>query len=180
MAGHGRNDVCGCGSGKKAKRCCGVTRGPGPDELAKVFLAEQARSAAVELLGITRVEFDELFEEMLDLPRRDVSLHLHLPRLLSPELEQLRDAIGGDDDGAVDRLLPPAMAQVDSPRRRADLAHAVQAFGENGRSQPQVVAVALIDLTTDESALVQSSLLEALAVSAGAARTPAGLLVAAR
>jgi len=40
--------------------------------------------------------------------------------------------------------------------------------------------VAVIDLTTASSALLRSSVLEALAVSVGAARTPAGLVVASR
>ncbi len=180
MAERGRNGLCGCGSGKKAKWCCGVRRGPGPGELAKAFLAEQRRGAAMRLLDVTRDEFDALFEEMVDLPVRDVSLQLRLPYVLSPELEALRVAITEDDDEAVDVFVDPALVQLDNPPRRAELARAVLAFAAAGRVDPQVAAVAVIDLTTARSALLRSSFLEALAVSVGAARTPAGLVVVSR
>ena len=113
MADQGRNESCGCGSGKKAKRCCGVRRGPTPVEMAKAFLAEQGRWAVMQLLETTRGEFDELFEEMLDLPVRDVSLQLRLPRVCSPELEALRAAVDDDDDEAVEVLVGPVLAQLD-------------------------------------------------------------------
>jgi hypothetical protein len=53
-------------------------------------------------------------------------------------------------------------------------------LAQAGRIEAQVAAVAMIDLTTTSSALLRSSLVEALAVSVGAARTPAGLLVVSR
>lgn len=180
MARRGRNEPCECGSGTKAKRCCGVTRGPGPAELAKAFLADERRRAVGRLLRVSRDDFDELFHEVVHLPVRDVSLQICLPRLLSPELEALRAAIDDDDDDAVDALVGPAVAQLDDPQRRAELAKAVMALAESGRVDNQVAAVAVIDLTTASSALLRSSVLEALAVSVGAARTPAGLLVASR
>ena len=46
MAKIGRNGRCGCGSGVKAKRCCGVTRGPSKDSLAVAFLMGAARDVA--------------------------------------------------------------------------------------------------------------------------------------
>ena len=49
MAQQGRNERCQCGSGRKVKRCCGVRRGPSEAELAKAFLHQQARSAALVL-----------------------------------------------------------------------------------------------------------------------------------
>lgn len=177
--GRGRNDRCECGSGEKVKRCCGVRRGPAPEELAKAFLAERGRRAAVRLLGITRDDFEGLFGEMVGLPVRDVSVQLCLPRLLSPELEALRGAIGNDDE-AVEVLVGPALAQLDTAQRRAELARAVLALADADRVGAQVAAVAMVDLTTGSSGLLRSSLLEALAVSVGAARTPAGLLVVSR
>ncbi len=134
----------------------------------------------MRLLGVTRDEFDALFEEMVDLPVWDVSLQLRLPYVLSPELEALRVAIAEDDDEAVDVFVDLALAQLDNPSRRAELARAVLAFAAAGRVDPQVAAVAVIDLTTASSALLRSSFLEALAVSVGAARTPAGLVVVSR
>ncbi len=178
MAQEGRNALCGCGSGRKVKRCCGLKRGPGPRELATAYLAEQRRAAARRLLRVSRDDFDMLFEEVVDLPIHDVSVQLRLPRLMTPELEGLAAAIDDDDEEAVDALMDPALAQVDDPERRSALAKAVLALADAGRVDAQVAAVAVIDLSCESSALLRSSLVEALAVSVGAARTPAGLLVA--
>ncbi len=180
MANEGRNAPCGCGSGIKAKRCCGMKRGPGPAELATAFLVEQRRRAAARLLRTSRDDFDELFDEMLDLPAKDVSLQFRLPRLLGPELEALRAAVDDDDDDGVEALVGAALVQVDDPMRRAELARAVLALADAGRVDRRVAAVAVIDLAGGESSLLRSSLLEALAVSVGAARTPGGLLVVSR
>ncbi len=180
MASEGRNARCRCGSGIKAKRCCVLKRGPGPADLATAFLADQRRRAAARLLGVSRDDFEELFDEMLDLPARDVSLQLPLPRLLSLELEALRAAIDDDDEEGAEALVGPALAQVDDQVRRAELARAVLALAEAGRVERRVAAVAMIDLGRDSSALLRASLLEALAVSVGAARTPGGLLVVSR
>ena len=180
MAHDGRNARCRCGSGIKAKRCCGLKRGPGPADLATAFLAEQRRRAAAKLLRVDRDDIEGLFDEMLELPARDVSLQLRLPRLLSPELEALRAAIYEDDDEDVEALVDAALTVVDDPMRRAELARAVLALAEAGRVERRVAAVAMIDRAGDASALLRSSLLEALAVSVGAASTPGGLLVVSR
>jgi hypothetical protein len=74
------------------------------------FLAEQGRRAAMRLSGITRDDFDDLCCEMLDLQVHDVSVQLRLPRLLRPELEALRAAIGEDDDEALVARVGPALA----------------------------------------------------------------------
>ena len=175
-----RNGPCGCGSGRKAKRCCGVRRGPSPAELDRAFLAEQRRRAALRLVAMAVDELRERFDEMIDLPARHVSLQLRLPRLLGPELEALREAIDEHDEEAVDSLLDVALASFDDPGRRAELARAVLALADSGRVAPDVAAVAMVDLTATPSALLRRSLLQALAVSVGAARTPAGLLVVSR
>lgn len=178
--GSGRNGPCPCGSSKKAKRCCGIRRGPSPAELAKAFLAEERRKAGSVLRGMDRDEFDELFEEMIDLPTLDVSLQADLPRLLSPELEWLRAAIEKDDDETFKAALAPALKQLDTPPRRAALARALLSLRDTQRINARVAALAIIDLETSPSALFQSSVVQALAVSVGAARTPSGLLVASR
>ena len=105
MNGSGRNDLCRCGSGKKAKRCCGTRRGPNPAELAKAFLADERRKAATVFLGADRDEFDELFDEIVDLPTLDVSVQVELPRLLTPEMEDLRVALDEDDEEAFDEAV---------------------------------------------------------------------------
>ncbi|MGH3665790.1 MAG: SEC-C metal-binding domain-containing protein, partial [Egibacteraceae bacterium] len=53
MAKTGRNQPCSCGSGRKAKRCCGVTAGPSPDQLARTWLQRQARDWAPLLADYT-------------------------------------------------------------------------------------------------------------------------------
>jgi hypothetical protein len=176
MAGVGRNDLCECGSGRKTKRCCGVRRGPGPEELAKAFLAQQGRRAARRLLSVTREDFDALFPEVLHLPEADLALQVDLPALTTREL--MRAVAAVDDADAFDAALGPVVASLDTPTRRAGLARAVIDLAEAGRVDPDVAAMAMIDLTTAESALFTASVAEAVAVFAGAARTPAGLVLA--
>ncbi|CAN5188055.1 hypothetical protein BH18ACT4_BH18ACT4_06890 [soil metagenome] len=178
MAGDGRNGPCRCGSGKKAKRCCGVRRGLGPDELAKAFLAEKGRWAAARLVGVTRNDFDELFHEVVHLPEVDLALQVELPALMTPELARARVALDDPDD--FDAALVPVVACLDTPVRRAGLARSVLDLAASGRVDPNVAAVAVIDLTTADSALFVSSVAEAVGVAAGAARTPAGLVLAGR
>jgi len=148
--------------------------------LAKAFLAEERRKAVSVLLGVDREKFDELFEEVVDLPTLDVSLQVDLPRLLSPQLERLRVAIEVDHDEAFEAAVDPALEQLDTPERRAALARAVLSLREAGRIDARLAAVAIIDLWTRRSALFQSSVVQGLAVSVGAARTPSGLLVVSR
>lgn len=180
MAGVGRNEPCWCGSGVKAKRCCGVRRGPSGPELAKAFLVEQRRASSPALRrAIDDVDdLIELYEAVSKLPRLDLSCHLRLPRLLSPELERLRWAIADDDRDEIQQALPDALAQVDSVLVRAELARAVIALRGAGRVTDEVAAAALLDLDSDADALVREALLAALAVDCGAARTPSGLVLA--
>jgi hypothetical protein len=178
MGRPGRNDSCACGSGLKVKRCCGVRRGPGPDELAKAFLAEQGRRAAARLVGVTRDEFDELFHEVVRLPEVDLALQVELPALMTPELMRAQATVEVDDPDEFDAALGPVVRSLDTPTRRAELARAVVELAEAGRLDAEVAAVAVIDLTAPDSALFTSSVAEAVGVVAGGARTPAGLVLA--
>jgi hypothetical protein len=175
----GRNDPCGCGSGRKAKRCCGVSRGPCPDELAKASLVGQSRTAAARLVDTTRDEFRELFHEVVHLPELDLALQVELPALMTPELMRAQAAAKADDPDEFDAALGPVVRSLDTPTRRAELARAVVGLAEAGRVDADVAAVAVIDLTTPDSALFTSSVAEAVGVMAGGTRTPAGLVLAA-
>ncbi len=178
MSAIGRNQPCRCGSKKKTKHCCGVPHGPSDTELARAFLATEARHAARRLIRLSEDDIHELFDEMLDLPDRHLSIQLPLPKLLSPELEALRYAIDDDDPDAADEHLQPALKRVDNPRRRAHLARAGLALADNGDIDRGVADAAIVDLDSHgSSALMRASLLHALSVSTGATRTPAGLLV---
>jgi hypothetical protein len=177
----GRNQPCRCGSKKKTKHCCGIPHGPSDTELAKAFLATEARGAARRLMRLSEDELHDLFDEMLDLPEQHLSLQLPLPKLLPPELEALRYAIDDDDPDAADEHLEAALRRIDNPRQRAGLARAVLALAASGAIDAAVVDAAILDLDSHgTSALMRTSLLHALSVSIGASRTPAGLLVVSR
>ena len=181
MSAIGRNQPCRCGSNKKTKHCCGVPHGPADAELAKAFLADEARHASRRIMLLTEDDLDELFAEVLDLPEEHLSLQLPLPKLLPPELEALRSAIDEDDSDAVDELLGAALKHVDNPHQRAGLARAVLALTDSGAIDRSVADAAIVDLDSrGRSALMGASLLHALSVSVGASRTPSGLLVVSR
>ncbi len=180
MAGVGRNQLCPCGSGAKSKRCCGVPRGPSERDLARAYLSEQCR-AAVRVLRRAIDEPDDLvglYTQVAELPRLDLRLQLSLPRILSPALERLRSAIAAEDPDGFDDALPAALAEVDSPIARAQLARAVAALRDEGRIPPDVAAAAVLDLDGVGDVMIREALVTALAVDSGAARTPSGLILA--
>ena len=177
MATRGRNQRCACGSGRKVKFCCGSQRGPSEADLAKGFLAAERRKAAQVVLALTRAELDEALEEVVELPAQELSLQVPLPRVLSPELEALRAVVDGDDREGLEAGLPAAVGQLDGPLLRAELARAVLALRDSGRVDPTLAAVAVVDLCMEPSALVEAGLVQAVAVSVGAAETPSGLVL---
>lgn len=174
----GRNDPCPCGSGRKAKRCCGVPTGPGEESLRRAYLAEQVRAALPSLIGMTELETKRLLRELVNLPALDLSLVLRLPDLLTPELGRLLDAVADDDDERLEDSFDAAIAEVDTVATRLSLAKAVVALRDTGRVEPTLAALALVDLERTQTVLA-ASLLEAAAIATGQVRTPAGLLVAA-
>lgn len=179
--GEGRNQRCSCGSGRKTKRCCGIRRGPSEADLARAWLDVEARRQARLLLRHDEDELVDIVEEMVDLPSTDISLQLSLPRVLPPELESLRAAVASEDVETVADALAPALVLIDTPPVRRSLAEAVLARRDTGRVDAPVAAAAVVELACSSvSRLVRNSLVEALAVSVGAAPTPSGLLVAAR
>jgi hypothetical protein len=177
MAQQGRNERCGCGSGRKVKRCCGVRRGPSEAELAKAFLHQQARTAALVLDSRSDDEVAALLDAAVGLPKQDVSMQLRLPGLLSPALERLRAAVADDDPDEVAAAVPAVLAEVDTPIVRAGLVRAVLVLRDAGRVSDEVAAAVLVEQASRSTELLKASLLEAVAVSVGAATTPAGLLV---
>ncbi len=177
MAKVGRNEPCPCGSGRKAKRCCGVQGGPSEESLARAFLAHASRAAAGKLRRLSDAELLDLFEELWELPAVDLSLQVELPKLLSPALNRLCDAVADDDPDS--GLLDTAVGAIDTPTERARLARAVIAQAQAKAIDERLANAALIDLGSDSRQLLRAGLLEAVAVRVGAARTPAGILLAA-
>ena len=180
MAQQGRNERCPCGSGRKVKHCCGIRRAPSEVELAKAWLQQQARSAALVLAARSDAEVVALLDAATLLPRQDVSMQLPLPRLLSPALERLRATIAEDDPGEVEVAVPAALAEVDTPIVRAGLVGAVLGLRDAGRVSGEVAAAVAVEQASRSTTLLRASLLAAVAVSVGAATTPAGLLVVSR
>ena len=179
MAGRSRNERCDCGSGRKAKFCCGVRKGPSDTEMAKAFLAGQLKPAARTLLQCSSDEVEELHGELVELPCLDSSLQVAVPRLVTPEVNALLEAVEDDDVDALKEALPAALARVDTPLERARLARAVVELRDAGRVTAPLAAMAIVDLARPgPSSLVASALVQSAAVVLGAERTPGGLLIA--
>jgi SEC-C motif len=175
----GRNHPCPCGSGRKAKRCCGVARGPSGADLARAILAHHATHAAATLAHLTETELLALWRQLPELPSTDLTLHVALPELVSPELTRLYDAVLDNDADRAEDALPAVLAAVDTPHARARIAQAIVNLQTARRVPRTLAAAAHIDLASRSQLLVRASLIEAAAVAAGASRTPGGLLLAA-
>jgi SEC-C motif len=179
MPGPGRNEPCPCGSGRKVKRCCGERRGPSEDQLARAHVALRARETASDLAGLSDDALHHLWEGLLDLPATDLSLLVALPKLIGPDLQRLRESLAHDDpDWGWDALTAVA-AQIDTPRQRAQLADALVQLRDQHRIDRRQAAAAILDLDSRSTRFIGASLLEAVAVSVGASRTPGGLEIAA-
>ena len=175
----GRNDPCPCGSGRKTKRCCGQTRGPSEDQIARAHVAQLARQAIPDLAGLSDRALDHLWEGLMDLPGVDYTLLVTLPKLIGPDLQRLRESIKHDDPDWGWDALTAVHKQIDTPQQRARLADAIVRLRDQRRINRRQAAYALLDLSTNSTRLVAASLLEAVAVSVGVSRTPGGLHLAA-
>jgi SEC-C motif len=175
----GRNEPCPCGSGHKVKRCCGQQRGPSTDQLARAHVAQLARQAIPDLAGLSDRALDHLSEQLIDLPSVDFSLLVTLPKLIGPDLQRLREAIEHDDPDWGWDALTAVHQQIDTPQQRAQLADAIVRLRDQRRVNRRQAAYALLDLDSRSTRLIAASLLEAVAISIGANRTPGGLMIAA-
>jgi SEC-C motif len=179
MPSPGRNEPCPCGSGRKVKRCCGQRRGPGEDDLARGYLARQARAAARQLRGLDDDELRDLFDELFELPQLDLALTITLPQLLTPDLQHLFDAVKADDPDAGDEVIPGILDRLDTPVERARLAKAIINLQDTKRVDSQLAAAAIIDLDSRSRILLNACLIHAAFIHTGIARTPGGLRLAA-
>jgi len=175
----GRNELCACGSGRKVKRCCGQQRGPSADQLARAHVALLAREAAADIAGLSDSALRHLRERLLDLPAVDLSLLVPLPKLIGPDLQRLRESVADDDPDRGWDALTAVAAQIDTPQQRARLADALVQLRDQHRINRQHAAAAILDLDSRSTRFIGASLLEAVAISVGASRTPGGLTIAA-
>jgi hypothetical protein len=179
VPGSGRNHPCRCGSGRKTKHCCGEHRGPSEEQLARAHVAALAQQAIPDLAGLSDHALDDLSERLIDLPAIDLSLLVALPKLIGPDLERLCEAIEHDDPDWGWDALTTVHEQIDTPQQRARLADAIIRLRDQHRIGRRQAAYALLDLHTPSTRFIAASLLEAVAVSIGAHRTPGGLHIAA-
>ena len=175
----GRNQPCPCGSGRKTKHCCGQQRGPSDEQLARAHVALLAKQAIPDLAGLSDRALDHLWEGLMDLPSTDLSLLVTLPKLIGPDLQRLREAIARDDPDWGWDALTAVVQQIDTPEQRARLADAIVQLHDHHQINRRQAAYALIDLDSRSTRLIGASVLEAVAVSVGASRTPGGLHIAA-
>src|SRR5436190_5298566 len=179
MPGPGRNDPCPCGSARKVKRCCGEHRGPGEDDLARAYLAQQARGAARRLRHLDDGELRELFDDLFEIPELDLALTITLPQLLTPDLQRLFDAIKADDPDAGDEVIPKILDNLDTPVERARLARAIINLRDAKRLDSLRAAAAIIDLDSRSRILLNACLVHTAFIHTGRLRTPGGLRLAA-
>ena len=147
--------------------------------MAVAFVIGAARDVAALAGGFSEREFARLLAELVDLPCLDLSLQVELPKLLSPAIGRLCEAIAEDDEAGGDAVIDVVLDELDTPVARERLARAVIALRDRGRLPQRLAAVALVDLASGSRQLVCASVIEAVAVRAGVARTPSGLLLAA-
>jgi len=138
-----------------------------------------ARDVAESVGSLSEREFALLLAELVDLPCLDLSLQVELPKLLSPAVGRLCEAIAEDDEIAGDAVIEQVLVELDTPLQRARLARGVIAVRDAGRLGRRLAAVGLVDLASGSRQLLCASVIQAVAVRAGAARTPAGVLLAA-
>ena len=137
------------------------------------------REAAPDIAGLSDSALHHLWEGLLDLPATDLSLLVTLPKLIGPDLQRLRESIADDDpDWGWDALTAVA-AQIDTPQQRAQLADALVQLRDQHRINRRQAAAAILDLDSRSTRFIGASLLEAIALSVGASRTPGGLTIAA-
>jgi hypothetical protein len=179
VPGPGRNQPCACGSGRKTKHCCGQQRGPAQDDLARGFIAGHARDAAGRLRRLDDDELEDLFDELIELPERDLRLALTLPQIHSPEIDRLLDAAAHDDIDAGSELVPTITQQLDTPTERARIARVVLELRDTERLDPLLAAAAIIDLDSRSRTLIRACLIQAIFIHAGVISTPCGLRLAA-
>ena len=143
------------------------------------LLRSAARGAAEDALVLSEREFGLLLAELVDLPCLDLSLQVELPKLLSPAIGRLCEAIAEDDERTGDAVIEQVFAELDTPVQRARLARGVIALRDAGRLRRRLAAVALVDLASGSRQLLSASVIQAAAVRAGMARTPGGVVLAA-
>jgi hypothetical protein len=116
----GRNEPCPCGSGCKVKNCCKQQHEPFEDHRARAYIAILARDAPLKS-PISPTTPGTISGTPLELPA--ALLLAELPKLITPHLQRLREAIADDDSGWGWDTLTAIPTQIDTPRQRNSPTH---------------------------------------------------------
>jgi hypothetical protein len=175
MAKVQRNQLCPCGSGSKAKRCC-----YGPERVidVRIMPLDLTEDAISVLRAMSVIELRALFDQLFYLPEIDLSLQVPLPRIITPAIDQAISALQDGDGEKFDRVLAKVVPSVDTLDQRINLARAVMALRDQGRISAKLAAMAVFELDREQSILFTSAVAESIGVLAGDQRTPSGLLIA--
>ena len=111
----GRNELCPCGSGRKAKYCCSACD-------ADRFLAGLSRRGTRELDEMCEDCQTEAWFDVLDLPETEEACRLVVSAPRPAPVLRLGEALRRGDPDAVADELPAALAAVDCPAARAGVA----------------------------------------------------------
>jgi hypothetical protein len=163
----GRNDACLCGSGKKAKYCCGSDDRSANRSDAE-FLKRLAERDTTELERLCEDCQMDVWLEVIDLPDRDDTCRLAVPDPRPAGVSALQAALKrADPDGVADELAG-ALREVDGPASRAQIARAVLAGEASGRVRAVVAQAAIADLAeSGQSVLLMAAVLSGLAAEVG-------------
>jgi hypothetical protein len=163
MGNIGRNEPCPCGSGRKAKRCCGVERGPGEDSVARAFLSHVSRDAVAALDGVSEPEIEAILEDLRELPVLYPSMRVELRAEMSPALERLTDTYATGDPNRAWAPLDAILEEVDTPIERARLIRVVLELRDEGQLDEHSAAAAAFELSCGSRELLRECLTEAVA-----------------
>ncbi|MHB8463496.1 MAG: hypothetical protein ACYDH6_13775 [Acidimicrobiales bacterium] len=133
------NRACQCGSGRRARDCCGRFRHLSSEEVAQAYLSRQARQARDVVGPFSTAAVAALQTEAATLPERCA--------LFSDALVSTRHVRRG----------------VDTPTVRAALVKATIALREAGAVDEHLAAATIIDLTQPSSAVCDAAMAEAAA-----------------
>ena len=144
----GRNDPCPCGSRRRPNTAVAERRGPSEEQLARAHLAALAHDAVHDLAHLSDEALEILWQRLSDLPTIDLSLHVELPELITPELQRLRDAVTDNDPDRGWDELRTVTEQIDTPQQRARLADAILQLRAQHRLTRAQAAYAIYHLST--------------------------------
>jgi hypothetical protein len=125
-----------------------------------------ARAAALDLGPISDGDFARLLDELVELRAHELSLQLELPKLFSPALDRLLDAMEHDEVDVGEAPFWELLDRLDTPPERGRLAREVIALCAAGGLDRELAAAALIDLASGSRRLLSASLLDAATASA--------------